>query len=119
RLRHPGELGIGGARPAVLVRTRFGPAENRSEARVRALEHAAPLVARLALERLHEAAAHLRPARALVLRRQVAETQARAKLGKKLVFDGADRHVFAVRGLVDVVPRRAAVEDVFAARFGP
>src|SRR5205807_4700713 len=61
-LRHLGKLGIGSAGTAVLMRAGFGPGEHRGEAGIRALEHAAPFVARLLLEHLGEAAPHLGPA---------------------------------------------------------
>src|SRR5262249_57884776 len=97
----------------------FGPGEHRGEAGIRGVKYAAPFVPGFALERRGEAPPHLRPARAIVLRRQLAELQASAELGEELVFDGADRDELAVGGLVDVVPGRTAVEDVGAALLGP
>src|SRR5581483_2180764 len=89
RLRDLGELGVGGARAAMLVRARLRPGKHRRETGVRAVEHAAPLIARFALEGFRQAAAHLWPVITIVLRRQVAELQALAELGKEFVLDGA------------------------------
>src|SRR2546422_99540 len=60
-----------------------------------------------------------RPARAVVLRGDFANLQFGKQLLEKLVLDGADGNVFAILGLVDVVPGRAGVEDIARSLLRP
>src|SRR5712692_4919684 len=98
---------------------RLRPTEHRREASIGALENLAPLVARFRLEGFRELFSHLRPARAVMLRRAFVKPQFGKQLLEKLVLDGADGNVFAILRLIDVVPRRAGVENIACSLLGP
>src|SRR5688500_13221537 len=116
RLRHVLDADKALARDVVRIPARLGPGQHRREARVRAFEHLAPLVARLGFEYGRKPGAHFGPARAVVLA-EVGKPQALQQVLVEPRLDRADRDMLAVPGLVDVVPGRAGVEDVRAALF--
>src|ERR1041384_5558950 len=121
RLLDLGHLDERLARLVVRVRARLGERQHRREAGVRPLERFAPLGAGLFLEFSSKQLAQLGPARALVLSRKVlgCDAQAGKQILVELRLDGTDRDVLGVLGLVDVVPRRAGVQDVDASLFRP
>src|SRR5262249_8033756 len=109
------------ARAVVRVRARLGKRQHRREAGVRALEYRAPLGTGLFSELFSKKLAQLGPARALVLSGNslAPEAQAGNEILEELRLDGTDRDVLAVLRLVDVVPRRAGVQDIHAALLRP
>src|SRR5438046_6228431 len=97
---------------------RLRPAKHRREAGIRPLEDLAPLVARFRFEGFRELVPHLRPASAVVLRKR-RKSEAVDQFPVKPVLDRPDGDVLPVLCLVHVVPGRAGVERIDAARLAP
>ena len=108
----------------VRMRRGLGQRQHRREARVGALEQVTPVRERPALEHRRQPRLAVRPGRRLRLAAQqrgllVGEADPVEQLGVELRLTAADRDVPPVGGLVDVVERRAEVEDVAAGHVGP
>ncbi len=107
-------------RPAghqVRMARRLGERQHRRDAGVGAVEHRRPLVAGAARRRPRRSGSRStgHPATSCWAGRSAsAEPEQPQQFGVELGFQCADRHVPAVSGRVDVVERRAAVEQVAA-----
>ena len=95
--------------------------EDGRDAGVGAVEHRGPLLPGTGGERVGEDLLQLRPAGDVALSGQVGvvEFEAFEEFGVELRLDGADGHVLAVGGLVDVVVGGAGVEEVHSAHIRP
>ena len=100
---------------------RFLHRQHRSEAGVAALQNFAPLIAASRDEDCRKRGAHFRPQTALVLgiREALGQADALREFGEELRLDRGDCNVLGVGGFIRVVVRRAAVEQVLAARPTP
>src|SRR5438046_2198112 len=121
RLRNAVDLDKAVAVTVVRVVDGFRHAQDRREADVGLLHDLGPFGAGLALEDALEALLHLRPMRAVGLRRQVFAFEAGVLQQERieLRLDRADRDIFAVLCLVHLVVMRGATWAVLAARCLP
>jgi hypothetical protein len=103
------------------VARRFVKGQHRRETGVAAFEQRTPFVTRAGKHQGLDGLAHLGPEPAVVLALDETRVQADEyrQFGKKLRLQRAQRDVQAVGRLVGVVERRAAVEQVVAARPAP
>ena len=111
----------GAALDMVRVQGRFARREHRREARIAAFEQRTPLGARATGKDLCQAAAQIGPAAAVVevgqaFGRHAGRSETFDQSAAELGLDRRDRDVLAVGTSVDVVERRARVEQIGAAR---
>ena len=120
RLGDPVQRDVGVAGQRRRVRGRFGEAQHRRKADVRALHKLAPLLASLLAHNLAQAALLLGPAFGVVLLAELVLGKPRLVLeqGIKLRLDGADSDILAVGAFVGVVKMRGAVEQIGFAPIG-
>src|ERR1700694_4869648 len=103
------------------MRDRLGESQKRREAKAATLHKSAPPITRLAAKHLSETSAQNRPFFPIFTgwRVLVVDTGTAQQFVVEFLFPCGNADIEAIFCLIDLVPRRGAIEQVFSARIAP